>query len=998
MSPNQSFSIILSGISSIINGLVILSEKIKFDIKKLWQKILIPTKFSMIAIPTIFLLTNTFLFLPDFLLSKYTNITYSQTFDMKSLILTSVVGVTTSYIFFGMESLEKNTKIGIWMLMISTKVYLVFYLIVTYLICFELNALCELTQFLFPIIILTLILSGIIKTLKIKLFPKYKNSFKRFYRAMLYRESLEKQSQYRTFVNTILTITKEHSEYNLYLYGEKNKERNRVDIGKNSEDTFVHMNDKKFLDFLNYIDTILQRGGATIQKNKNTLSPTPNPEKTTLKNLKKVNVTLNVLKKDGKKDGILVLSSPQDINFENLLTTTNKRFLERIVKNIFTFTRVDESEISLIDVQELFQDYITAINQKNHIRVEELNSDIRVYYDTFRQFLKDKGIRYSTEDATAEFGIFMKGLSWKELEECFRHMRYIFYENIKNKKDSLALFHAVRRLPGGILYKSVSQRDLLGVKGISDWYFKELSKVELDYALLNLDELINVYLKYEPSEYKIIWDITEILFYQYLTLLKRFLGKQSNFDLILERFKNVFEDYHREVELESLIRRGLVQNYQEEYDFLTRKKRLGHELIWGLSSYWRKESSKEKSLFCNKLENALPNDFEQLLILYIDIRKGNWVWDWWDILPNGEMQEIKNNYQVVLFKKLFAMNNITQNLGFENFHSYIDKHKSSFFNEIYLIKNLIENLNNHYSADDFGIESSEVFESKKEIIKESFQRIIDSLENLETDRIFNYDISTRTKNLFFDRFKVSIRNEYTRKNSLHSILKKHFHFNEETEDGEIVKKEESLQMLKILNKTNFIDESPESIKELADNFAEGMMEGETNLLLNTLLEQASVLEISEFKTFIENNKDISLFISRITQYKMQDIFNKEFTYDSTSKKYTNLVYLREDGSSIPVYELNINEDILLIISNKTKGSIIRKQENKQTLITNLRDIGKDQDLLNEILNENPNWLSSYTNQDEKIAYLKTLVFLEIYENLSLENISSEILLKVNINE
>jgi len=999
MGFSQSISTIVSGIAAILNGTTILKNKANIFTKSTWHQLLIPNPFSLIAIPTIFTLLNALLFVISDLVLKFTNIPIILEFDMKSLILASIVGMTTSYIFFGMENLDRNAKIDIWMLMISTKIYLVFYLITLYLITFELGLASELTQVIFPIILILLIFSGIIQTLKIKLFPKEKDSFKRFYRVLLYRESLERQLKNRKEISKILTTIGELEEYNIAIYGIGKTGSSRFGIGNLPQGTLKLFSPEPFKQFLAYMDQVLEKKNLTIKKGKKTKSPEPGTEAEILENLTAVSVSLDSLVGNNDKEkNIITLSSQKRINWKDKFSAAERRTLDAMIKKVFLFEQDNDNQLSLIDVQELFEEYITAIDAKNYIRIEALNTEMNLYYDTFWKFLEEKGIRYSINDATTEFGIFNRGLSWRELDICFRNIRRLFNRGLSEyKNNGQEVFQAIRKLPGNILYKAVRQRDLLTSKEISEWYFLELSKADLDYALLNLDELIRIYLKFGSSGSNIKLELTKILFTQYLLLLKQFIPKDKKFVKILTKFVDTIEDYQRKEELKLLSARNpTIVRFKNELTFLIERERYGYELLFGLASYLKKNRSSKYDIAYNQIEEKLPSNLDEFLILYTDIRSKDWLWDWWDIEPDSGMHEITNNYEYVFLSKMIHNPNMVKNATIEEFYKYLEG-RPSYFSDIYILNKLSSDDLNKYTFKDFGLQKDEDFQEAKKLIGEKFKEIVRNLEELENQRILHTEIPETTITLFFHKFLEEAEKLRKQVGSIRPILEKEFSFKVKKNVDKIQESSNSLRIRKLINKTDFIDENQQSIEELAEHFAEGFVDGETDYILKEITKDAKTLKISDIDDFINNHQDVSIFMGGSARYKVFDTLNHDLQYDSDMKNSTEWKYQTQKGLMIPVYELNTRQDVFVLISNNLKGSIIQiLNKQGEQFITKLTSLDGNDTLVNEIISKKPNWLSDYKDDEEKRTYLKTMVYIEIFGRLSVENVASDFIYKVDM--
>ena len=204
------------------------------------------------------------------------------------------------------------------------------------------------------------------------------------------------------------------------------------------------------------------------------------------------------------------------------------------------------------------------------------------------------------------------------------------------------------------------------------------------------------------------------------------------------------------------------------------------------------------------------------------------------------------------------------------------------------------------------------------------------------------------------------------------------------------------------DKAIFFDQWNVNYLDWEDNYAQGMVNGESRRILEELFKGChEVLENDpvKFISSLGNLEDYIVFEINLSSY---EVFRDELQFlnkDNPSGKDMSVSgydgILEVNGKYLPVYEIYNSdfEDSLLIVNMKKFGQLIQysplenikeKEYLVDAFLMFIKAYSEDEALLGEILSQPPEWLLQKGNFDSQKAYLQERVIIKILQRIEFQ--------------
>jgi len=977
----------------IILGFILITLGIFFRKGKVY-KLLLPEVCTMIFITGIALLINSLGLLVDIQLNI-------EPLNEEN-ILSIIGGITTAYVFFGMATLTERRGFDVWVVLLSTKIFPLFYTIATYILILSLWEISDLIIILFIIAIITLLITGLVQTINLGLYPVLYKDFEKKYKTKLYTDSLNKQKDYKAAVSAFLNFVYGSKVYNLSLFSPVKESKTICFFIKKGKGDLVHFSKEEFQRFIQRTEKFLN--GYSISLYRKSSNKPINLKKNKVSNFN--SATVRFFYPYQENDYLIEIFTEEDIDIPKI-PPFQKWELERVLKKAFSFSNAVSkgTSVGVTDINSLFEHYISAIKDENWIIIESLNEEILLYYTSFWDFLMKENYRYTAKEASAEFDIFSKAFAWKELAQSLSNTYKSFCLSAASKDPFVK--EAGKELPLKILYLSHKRQDILSFLNVAQWYFtkeyeaiiKTGNKVEVKNLLLNLRELFYPYSDYLQKYFVFQKEVQTILLSQYLMLAKISIqkGLAENLDIILEHLFNI-TDFTSEIKdinmkLYREVYNDDIQKMQDSRLYFISLGTKASQISFCLTS-WVVKNNFEKEVK-DVLFKYLPKSDNQLLKIYIDGERESLGVELWDIEPEvGKNFTAKDMGMDFYDKKVFVEQFLRipykeNSLRFEDIRS--EEKKLSYATYILKLDEIIKNLKNeNFSHLDYDYVTSDEFEKFKKLKIASLEKLMEEIRHIEQEEIGEKEISSQNKMVLFNEFYKSYKNLIAEPISLDYLFKNIFKKDILFEKGDILSSNKAFGFDELLNKENFFDDEVQYLHELGEFFAEGFINGETDRFIREISKYAKDINLEKISTKFIRSKNFVLIVTRPALYELylQKRKSIEFVHESNGLISGKMEVGRR---KINIYELEAKEKKFLLLRTPIKGGIKRittgkKEDARGIFYYSLEFLSENEKLIAELMSKQPRWLSEKNiSEEEKVLYLKTKGIIKIYESLDFVN-------------
>ncbi len=204
---------------------------------------------------------------------------------------------------------------------------------------------------------------------------------------------------------------------------------------------------------------------------------------------------------------------------------------------------------------------------------------------------------------------------------------------------------------------------------------------------------------------------------------------------------------------------------------------------------------------------------------------------------------------------------------------------------------------------------------------------------------------------------------------------------------------------KIDEKAIFFQEWHVTYRDWAKNYGRDLAQAENSFLYAKIASTCIEVTREEFLKQIDlfdSSDDVVILATRFSLYKFKEI-NENFI-SSQREYHDNMQKEQRVGTykKIPVFSFIIPgiDDLIILLNKKQLGQLVQysplmPEDNpefveKDIFYINIEFFSENRDLLDKFISEPPDWLKEFGNEDEQEKYLKTKVWIRIFEKFDLE--------------
>lgn len=586
----------------------------------------------------------------------------------------------------------------------------------------------------------------------------------------------------------------------------------------------------------------------------------------------------------------------------------------------------------------------------------------------------------------------------------FIYLLYSFQEFIHKPQSILILdtyFNLLTRYFGKLIRDYNEETELVEIFML---YFKEITLFELS-SNSNEKSSTNANIEYIRKRLEKTIQGACFIYYHYLNETIRRRNYKFQEKSIINNFKQLKTILHDEVK------------FLEESDFINKDLSFFVEQILFLCSFILKEAKNNPEIelllkkyffpFINYFDSILENDSKIIDIIFFDYKLKYFR----DCLYSHEFGEYttfenENHINRLWFVlSLYRESNKQENpflptkyplLTLEN-HAFSESYKQT----LNTFKHHIENIQNdttklEYFSSIFNLNKSTINDFCNEYIIHIQKLIATHIKEKET-LITEFDLDPGK----IDSFKNNFLERYSDINFLSNIL---------TEKSLLKENKPKTTDTRIRRscfeqrypKENFLPNVFAYNSTLGHGPAEFLAKNKEIVLIIQILEKCEEKNISDFEQILKNKDDSYFIIALNNAYRFFNNiknFNSKINFSEEERSHNPPRYLfgyYDFKQKIPVYWLpRVNLQDFIIILNKDKfGKLF--QYNPINNGEKPEDIYEDQfyikiqsfdqidNLIPNLLKENPDWLQEKKTQEEKEQYLKQQVLVGICEKFELK--------------
>ncbi len=664
--------------------------------------------------------------------------------------------------------------------------------------------------------------------------------------------------------------------------------------------------------------------------------------------------------------------------------------LNKIARQIFKIKEADNfSEEVHHDLSGIKDQFLAAIKNK---RLGLIKDYIEIYTrlaESFLENMEELGHPYSHKQALQERSSMLGG--WTEIRWLIYDIRDIYDAAMATHQADIII--EISFLPIRIMTIAIKFRDHFLFQEfiqlhplLYPYALKEkdddIKKIMIDRSWRYLKEISDFHIKYkvegtEKKEYAI--DI----YYTFQTLLKKSFDKKD-----IDSFKKF-----RDVVSELFPEEGI--------------KPLMDQMLFGLASYIfdqfksNKDDSKLKA-FYNEIKISLPDSIEKVTEVFLNTHDFDvtsfWKWGRWYLKIEDKFQwvpilEILERFYVVRSLEILESTPNERITQIELPHSHDLVLLADGARELIKIINDISDNKENWRF----VLSDEAINRVPEL-----KRLLDKAKNVQEEvekkEIRKRKISSAKVSQYKDNF---IKNfyEYT---ALRGIFK---YFNLFRDDSSSINKKYKIRLgLRVCDdKAAFFDNWHAHYLEWGTGYGLEMASGENRKLLNELSshcnEQAAT-DIDKILERFESLQAIFIIANSMTIFKVlerSDLYKPKHLLSKNQKQSIRELNVRGFSGyyefkkhNIPVFEHNINpnENIILVFNKEKFGELVQysplsedddKNLQKDIFYINIRAFSDNDELVEELLNESPDWLKQIGDKEKQRLHLLEHVLVEIYQ-------------------
>lgn len=712
------------------------------------------------------------------------------------------------------------------------------------------------------------------------------------------------------------------------------------------------------------------------------------------------------------------------------------RKLEKIFNQIFTIKEEENfAEEVRYELSNLKDQCLDAIKEYKLGDTERL---AKVYIGLAEGFLNQiifHGGGYTFDQAVKERKSPFSG--WEQIRWLSSDVRDLLNQAVLS--NNIRIIGDIGYIPIAIARRSIAKNDHYLFQefiGFSELLYdhaltakdKQIKSFLIDRSWRYIKEIADIYV--EPKldgealteeELKSVQGFALFFFRTLQNLIKKSFDNRDieSFRLYKDALSKVFGRSERDrldFDIENLEYRLKLDVKDSEKNELNRKLKLAKlrrkvkkdisikrsQVVFGLSSWFLHSFQGEKDSqilkeFYSEMSSMLPVKIDRLTRVFLSSHNFKtedfWDWDWWELIPDGGIQSIdileklEKLYAVKSLSILASMNDndisgvdipTNRDLAF-----LADGNRS--------LKSFLEEIKS--SPDNWSFVLSPGAISKVDVFIRMLDNAKSKQENLELQEKKDKSISEKKRLEFMKDFLLS----FYENSSMREIFKYYNLFDDNT--NEPIPEGETLRfgINTVDDKAAFFDDWHVHFGGWGENYGRDMGLGENRLLLDEISKDAQEIDKSAINSTLEEAENIDNIFMIANSIAMVRFFEDSSDFEPYYHPGTKKLevksfngYFKFKDKKIPVFQVHHNKvDRQVLILDRSKiGELVQRaplnaNENsdlvKDIFYMNIGAFSEDEELMNELISNPPDWLSAVGDSDAQREHLKERVLIKILE-------------------
>lgn len=753
-----------------------------------------------------------------------------------------------------------------------------------------------------------------------------------------------------------------------------------------------HLDYSYLVKFIESVENVLKKVSMTLFN----ISPLTKKENEVELLKAKISITFTPLNNYSDEIAIITISlldKPSDTSREEILRNFQQNESEilktwrNLNRKIFIVSPYDGLEDYFeTEFTKFAHRYHAAISSGSISQLKSINKYYLEILQSFNRYLHDKGINIDFTIANNQFNAFPSDTVWGSLSEIMDSIRdgvdLAFSQSIPTIKDE------VMHLIIAILYKFSREYNPLLIL-----YSLNLMKYSFSLTIQNqlkhskshflernfyapIKEVSNYIIKGKYEDKEISEDEFKFYIVQMLYLYQFYLKTcHSNDDI--ESFKYFANKLSKFYEL-------FIDELEQTYNTDTDEDKIGdyiqkskQEMVFGFLAWLAKDIHYNKE-YIEILAILLPDNIPKLYDLYVSVLddRGSrkWGWEFWhdddEDLYDMRFRSIDfSNEMAYIFLKRASMVNISGELK---------PSRTIIYNYQNTLKQRIEEISKN--------ESSEFNKERLAQLGELIEKAISNQENIEVNKVEEYEVDSATKNEFIKKI-ISLID--TKNKSFRELFKRFNSYIDETSKNETYKKLFGINQ--IIEKEAFIKNWHVSYSNLEESFANGIHSFENDYVWEKL--DKKLKEETDYNKFLKILKkgDYLLITNKYDFWRIGEKYNIKRGNQTNSDPLTSFFTL--DGQEIyQIWTNKIDKQVLIAIPKECLPEFVqlppkfkstKDQDVYDKLQIQLEFLSHNEEEMKGFIDKPPKWLKDIGDVKAQKNYLKDKGVLRIYENIEL---------------
>lgn len=713
-----------------------------------------------------------------------------------------------------------------------------------------------------------------------------------------------------------------------------------------------------------------------------------------------------------------------------------------LVEETFKIGKQDKySEQIRLELSRLKDQFIEAINERKLGKIEDFRQMYLSLAESFLELMNECGGGYSFEQAKKEIGNIFEG--WKEVQQLDDDLRELLIKSTQTHDEET--IREVAYIPVAIATRAIKLQDhflfqkfLTFIPYLHHLGYKEpdkhIRKFIHNKSITWLKEVAEYFVEPRLKESKdenLIKEYSGFTVHIFLTfqnLLKTSFDNDDTETLekiceVLSRLYRHFDPSHDHPNAEHFewelkrattgaekARIGSKLKIQKALESSEREIKLRRkQLFFGFASwlFQRYRSDRNKKQAFSILKKRLPSALDELTNVFITSRKFEteefFGWQWWDVIPNGEVQMLDFHSKLDYLYLILALENLPGSRDqLEKISLPSDRDLSFLIKENGDLQKKLNEIETNYSATWTDFITPENI-SKASLLRELFEKAQKAYEVDEKEYIKTANISSRKVEEFYNLFLKGF--------DAHATLRKLFTKFKRLTDlsvTEELKPEIDLTGYNQIDmKEGFLDDWYVHYVGWGEQYGEGFARSENQMIFEKIADNLSetkevkkeevIFQIIEYlkQKQIKNPVIAGSFVDHfeLQHFRASDQFVPPWNRRSGGTDFDDLPfymgYIKYDDAKVPVLRVFSKKpglsNALIIFSAKDIGEWmqyppIKKSDDKKVqrgiFLYQIYDLNVADEQRNKILQQNPDWLHEHTNPED---YLRGKALIHIFE-------------------